>query len=172
LLEAQRVGNDKLETIDIKKMMSRPWFIPETTDLLEQLQEFRKRCEHFALVVDEYGDLMGSVTLEDILEEIVGEIFDENDEVEEEFIEKDNGVYIFDGSVNIEDAFEIIGYEGYEELETSYSTIGGFCQEILDRFAKKGDTFTFDHYRFTVLEADEFTVEKLKIEDLSEDEED
>ncbi len=162
----------KKEEFKIKNLLYEPIIIPRNRQVLDLLDEMKTSKVHIAIIKDEYGGTEGIVTMEDILEEIVGEIFDENDEVEEEFIEKDNGVYIFDGSVNIEDAFEIIGYEGYEELETSYSTIGGFCQEILNRFAKKGDTFTFDHYRFTVLEADEFTVEKLKIEDLSEDEED
>ena len=162
----------KKEEFKIKNLLYEPIIIPRNRQVLDLLDEMKSKKVHIAVIKDEYGGTEGIVTMEDILEEIVGEIFDENDEVEEEYIEKDNGVYIFDGSVNIEDAFEIIGYEGYDELETSYSTIGGFCQEILDRFAKKGDSFVFDHYKFTVLEADEFTVEKLKIEDLSEDEED
>ena len=162
----------KKEPYKIKNLLYEPIVIPRNRQVLDLLDEFKTKKVHIAIIKDEYGGTEGIVTMEDILEEVVGEIFDENDEVEEEYIEKDNGVYIFDGSVNIEDAFEIIGYEGYDELETSYTTIGGFCQEILDRFAKKGDTFEFDHYKFTVLEADEFTVEKLKIEDLSPEEED
>ena len=71
--------------------------------------------------------------------------------------------------MNLDDFFELIGYD--EDFETDYTTVGGLCQEILDRFAKVGDTFTFSHYQLTILEADEFTVEKLEVKNLSPEEE-
>ena len=154
------------EKIDVKKLLYQPIIIPRNRQVLDLLTEFKESKIHIAVVMDEYGGTEGIVTMEDILEEIVGDIFDENDEIDEEYIEKGNGVYILDGGMNLDDAFELIEYEEAEEVETDYSTIGGFCQEILDRFARVGDVFTFAHYRFTILEADEYSVEKLKIEDL------
>ena len=102
--------------------------------------------------------------MEDILEEIVGDIFDETDEIEEEYIDNGNGTYIVDGSMNIEDFFELIEYKG--EFETDYETVGGFVQEILNRFAVTGDKFTFaERYECEVLNADEYTVNKLRVID-------
>ena len=148
---------------DILSMCYKPLVVPRNHQILDVLKEFKERKIHIAVVIDEYGGTEGIVTMEDILEEIVGDIFDEDDEIEEEYIEKGHGVYIVDGTMNIDDFFELIGYD--EEVETDYTTVGGFCQDILDRFAKKGDEFDFAHYHFKVLEADEFTVEKLKVED-------
>ena len=149
---------------DILSMCYKPIVVPRNHQILDVLKEFKKTKIHIAIVIDEYGGTEGIVTMEDILEEIVGDIFDENDEIEEEYIEKGNGIYIVDGTMNIDDFFELIDYD--EEVETDYTTVGGFCQDILDRFAKKGDEFDFAHYHFKVLEADEFTVEKLKVVDL------
>ena len=101
----------------------------------------------------------------------VGDIFDETDEIEEEYIITKDGSYVVDGSMNIDDFFELIGID-IEEVETDYTTVGGFCQEILDRFAKKDDEFNFSHYHFRVLEAEEYTVEKLLVTDLEPKEED
>ena len=143
----------------------KPLFVPRNHQLLDLLEEFKSTKVHIAVVVDEYGGTEGIITMEDILEEIVGDIFDETDEIEEEFQDEGNGVYIVDGSMNLDDFFNLIGYE--KEFETDYSTVGGLCQEILDRFAKTGDEFIFDErYKFKVLFADEFTVQKLKITDL------
>ena len=155
---------------DILKMCYKPIVVPRNHQILDVLKEFKKTKIHIAVVIDEYGGTEGIVTMEDILEEIVGDIFDESDEIEEEYIEKGHGVYIVDGTMNLDDFFELIEYD--EEVETDYATVGGFCQDILDRFAKKGDEFDFAHYHFKVLEADEFTVEKLKVEDLEFEEED
>ena len=155
---------------DIIKMCYKPLVIPRNHQILDLLKEFKNTKIHIAVVIDEYGGTEGIVTMEDILEEIVGEIFDESDEIEEEYIEKGHGVYIVDGTMNIDDFFELIEYD--EEVETDYATVGGFCQDILDRFAKKGDEFDFAHYHFKVLEADEFTVERLKVVDLEYEEED
>ena len=155
---------------DILKMCYKPIVVPRNHQILDVLKEFKKTKIHIAVVIDEYGGTEGIVTMEDILEEIVGDIFDESDEIEEEYIEKGHGVYIVDGTMNIDDFFELIEYD--EEVETDYATVGGFCQDILDRFAKKGDEFDFAHYHFKVLEADEFTVEKLKVVDLEYEEED
>ena len=149
---------------DIRSMCYKPLVVPRNHQLLDVLQEFKKTKIHIAVVIDEYGGTEGILTMEDILEEIVGDIFDENDEIEEEYIEKGHGIYIVDGTMNLDDFFELIGYE--EEVETDYTTVGGFCQDILDRFAKKNDEFDFAHYHFKVLEADEFTVERLKVTDL------
>ena len=148
---------------DILSMCYKPLVVPRNHQILDLLKEFKNSKVHIAVVIDEYGGTDGIVTMEDILEEIVGEIFDEDDEIEEEYIEKGHGVYIVDGNMNIDDFFELIEYD--KEVETSYTTVGGFCQDILDRFAKKGDEFDFAHYHFKVLQADEFTVEKLKVVD-------
>ena len=148
---------------DLLSMCYKPIVVPRNHQILDVLSEFKQNKIHIAVVIDEYGGTEGIVTMEDILEEIVGDIFDEDDEIEEEYIEKGHGVYIVDGTMNIDDFFELIEYD--EEVETDYTTVGGFCQDILDRFAKKGDEFDFAHYHFKVLEADEFTVEKLRVED-------
>ena len=153
---------------DILSMCYKPLVVPRNHQILDLLAEFKENKVHIAVVIDEYGGTEGIVTMEDILEEIVGDIFDEDDEIEEEYIEKGHGVYIVDGTMNIDDFFELIEYD--KEVETSYTTVGGFCQDILDRFAKKGDEFDFAHYHFKVLEADEFTVEKLKVTDFEYEE--
>lgn len=160
----------KGEKIDVASLCYKPLFVPRNHQLLDLLKEFKESKIHIAVVVDEYGGTEGIITMEDILEEIVGDIFDETDEIEEEFSDEGDGEYIVDGSMNIDDFFSLIGYE--KEFETDYSTVAGLCQEILDRFAKTGDEFIFDErYKFKVLFADEFTVEKLRVIDLKYDQE-
>lgn len=154
----------KEESIDIISMCYKPIIIPRNRQLLDLLAEFKETKIHIAVVIDEYGGVEGIITMEDILEEIVGDIFDETDEDEVEFIDNGNGTYIVDGLMNIEDFFELIEYKG--EFETDYETVAGFCQEILDRFAKQGDKFTFaERYEIEILSADEYTVEKIRVID-------
>ena len=167
VLANKLLAGEKID--DILSMCYKPLVIPRNHQILDVLKEFKKTKIHIAVIIDEYGGTEGILTMEDILEEIVGDIFDENDEIEEEYIEKGNGVYIVDGTMNLDDFFELIGYE--DEVETDYTTVGGFCQDILDRFAKKNDEFDFSHYHFKVLEADDFTVERLKVTDLEYEEE-
>ena len=155
----------KGEKIDVRSLLYKPLFIPRNHQILDLLEEFKLVKTHIAVVVDEYGGTEGIITMEDILEEIVGDIFDETDDFEEEFTDEGDGVYLVDGMMNIDDFFKLIGYE--KEFETDYSTVSGLCQEVLDRFAKTGDEFIFDNrFKFKVLFADEFTAEKLKVEDL------
>ena len=154
----------KGEKIDVMSLCYKPLFIPRNHQILDLLSEFKETKVHIAVVVDEYGGTEGIITMEDVLEQIVGDIFDETDEIEEEFSDEGDGEYIVDGSMNLDDFFALIGYE--DEFETDYTTVAGLCQEILDRFAKTGDEFTFaDRYQFKVLFADEFTVEKLRVID-------
>lgn len=152
------------ENIDIKKLLYKPIVIPRNRQIIDLLREFKESKVHIAVIIDEYGGTEGIVTMEDILEEIVGDIFDETDEASEEFIDNGDGTYVVEGSMNIDDCFELIGFND-DELETDYSTIGGFCQQILDRFAKIGDEFDFDRFHFIILEATDYTVERLKIID-------
>ncbi len=159
------------ENIDVKKLIYKPIIIPRNHQILDLLSEFKQSHIHIAVIIDEYGGTEGIVTMEDILEEIVGDIFDETDEVEEEYKINKDGSFIVDGSMNIDDFFELIGYDD-DEFETSYSTVSGFCQEALDRFAKIGDEFDFAHYHFKVLDAEEFTVEKLLVVNTLPEEED
>ena len=162
----------KGEKVDVRQLLYKPLFVPRNHQILDLLEEFKQTRVHIAVIVDEYGGTEGILTMEDILEEIVGDIFDETDEIEEEFTDEGDGEYIIDGSMNIDDFFELIGYK--KEFETDYSTVAGLCQEILDRFAKTGDEFTFDNdrYHFKVLFADDFTVEKLKVIDTKYGQED
>jgi len=154
------------EHIDVRSLLVKPIVIPRNTQVLDLLEIFKKSKVHIAIVIDEYGGVEGVVTMEDILEEIVGDIFDETDEIEEEYIEKRNGVWIVDGSMNLDDFFELIDFK--DEFETDYSTVAGFCQEFKQGFLKEDDSFEFSHYRVTVLEADDFTVEKIRVDDIEE----
>lgn len=152
------------DDINISSLIYKPLYIPRNRQLLDLLEEFKTSKIHIAIVMDEYGGVEGIVTMEDILEEIVGDIFDETDEDEPEYIDNGNGVYIVDGTMNIEDFFELIEYKG--EFETDYETVAGFCQEVLNRFAHIGDEFIFDdRYHIEILAADETVVEKIKVVD-------
>lgn len=155
--------------INVRKLMKEPMFVHKSKSISSLLEDFKKEHQHMAFIKDEFGGTMGIVTMEDIVEELVGDIWDESDKIEEDFIEKEEGVYIVDGSMNIEDFFDLVGYE--EEYETDYTTVSGFVTEILERFARVGDTFDFDKLTITVLEAEEFTVEKIKVE-IDDEEED
>ena len=153
------------EEINIKELMYKPIIIPRNYQVINLLNDFKREGIHIAIVKDEYGGTEGIITMEDILEEVVGDIFDETDDIIEEYKKIRKGVYIVDGMMNIDDCFELIGCK--DEIDTEYTTIGGFCQEFIKGFAKKGDTFKFSHYKVKILEASEYTVEKLQIRDIN-----
>src|SRR3954471_2112953 len=110
LLRALHANQWKFEGLDIVALAAKPWFIPDSTDLLAQLEAFRSRHEHFAIVVDEYGALMGIVTLEDILEEIVGDISDEHD-IKVSGVTAEDGSYLMDGTVTLRDLNREFGWQ-------------------------------------------------------------
>ena len=132
-------GNlDNPNRINIDNISSPPWFIPESTSLLDQLQAFRRRREHFALVVDEYGSLMGVVTLEDILEEIVGDIADEHDVVPLGVRPQTDGSYIVDGRVTIRDLNRRFDWGLTDETA---ATLAGLVIEIGKVIPEEGQIF-------------------------------
>ncbi|OWJ58644.1 HlyC/CorC family transporter [Inquilinus limosus] len=143
----QAAGGDP-DRLDIRRIATRPWFIPDTTSLLEQLHAFRTRREHFAIVVDEYGDLKGVVTLEDILEEIVGDIVDEHDLPVAGVRPQSNGTFLVDGTVTIRDLnrrFE------WRLPDDEASTIAGLVLHEARHLPEVGQAFTFHGFRFEIL---------------------
>ncbi len=135
--------------IDIVALAAEPWFVPETTTLDDQLEAFRERHEHFALVVDEYGALMGIVTLEDILEEIVGEIEDEHDVVVTGVHQHADGRYVVEGTVTIRDLNREFEWNLPDE---DASTIAGLVLHESRRIPEVGQAFMFHEFRFEILE--------------------
>ena len=138
----------KPNQINIDRVSSPPWFIPESTSLLDQLQAFRRRREHFALVVDEYGSLMGIVTLEDILEEIVGDIADEHDIVPVGVRPQADGSYLIDGRVTIRDLNRRFDWRLPDD---SAATIAGLVIEIGRVIPDEGQIFNQNGFRFEVV---------------------
>jgi Mg2+/Co2+ transporter CorB len=162
LREVRAQGGDpaKLKKLDLVSMAATPWFIPEQTLLLDQLQAFRDRHEHFALVVDEYGSLMGIVTLEDILEEIVGDISDETDvQVPGVNIHADGSV-IVQGDITIRDLNRQLDWELPDE---EASTIAGLVLHESRRIPEVGQTFMFYGFRFEVLRRRHHQITALRV---------
>ncbi len=149
LLRAVRAAKGPMTAQDLDQVVSKPWFVPDTTTLLDQLQAFRDRREHFALVVDEYGSLMGLVTLEDILEEIVGDITDELDTHVAGVFAQPDGSYIVDGTVTVRDLNREFDWELPDE--TDYSTVAGLVLYESRHIPEVGRTFTFFGFRFEIL---------------------
>jgi len=148
LLRELRRHKGDVAKIDFDELPAEPWFIPDTTSLLDQLQAFRGRREHFAVVVDEYGSLMGIVTLEDILEEIVGEIEDEHDTPVSGVRPQPDGGCIVDGTVTIRDLNREFDWNLPDE---EAATIAGLVMHESRMIPDKGQVFTFHGFRFEVL---------------------
>jgi Mg2+/Co2+ transporter CorB len=149
LLQALARADGKIEALDISTLIRDPWFIPETTSLKDQLAAFLKRQSHFALVVDEYGALKGLVTLEDILEEIVGEIEDEHDVVVPGVRPGPDGAMMVDGSVTIRDLNRAMNWDLPDDEAV---TVAGLVINEAQRIPDVGQTFTFHNHRFRVTE--------------------
>ncbi|MCR4421181.1 MAG: hemolysin family protein [Exilispira sp.] len=151
--------------INIKKILREPFFIPETKKVSDLLREFKEKKVHIAIVLDEYGGFSGIVCLEDILEEIVGEIFDEYD-TEEKLIEKiSDKEYLITSKISIFDLNEELKLSLPEDLA---DTLGGFIMENLGDIPKKGDSFTYQNCEFSIHSMTGYKIDKvlLKMKEL------
>ena len=140
--------------------ITKPWFIPETTNLLEQLVEFRKRKEHLAFVVDEFGELLGLITLEDIIEEIVGEIVDEIDIPENDFKLNNSGKVIINGEKNIRDLYKNFDLEA---PESQSSTIAGYILEISKKIPLYGEKVNDGFFNYKILSHSRKQISRVEI---------
>ena len=139
-------------------------YVHKTRMVSSIIREFRRRRLQMAVVLDEFGGTMGILTMEDIMEEIVGEIFDERDDVEEEMVEISDSTWQFDGGMNIYDMFGALDYTPPQDFSTHYTTVGGWVTELLDRFPRRDDKATYDRLTITVLEADPHRVNTVRVD--------
>ena len=152
--------NQNESKVIIFEKISSPWFIPETTNLLEQLVEFKKRKEHLAFVVDEFGELLGLITLEDIIEEIVGEIVDEIDVPENDFKLNNYGKVIINGEKNIRDLYKSFDLDP-PEIESS--TIAGYILDISKKIPSYGESFKDNFFNYKILSHSKKQISKVEI---------
>ncbi len=148
LLQAIADSGGRMDDLKVSEIIREPWFIPETTNLKDQLNAFLKRQSHFALVVDEYGALQGLVTLEDILEEIVGEIDDEHDSAIHGVRRQADGAVVVDGSVTIRDLNRAMDWDLPDDDAV---TVAGLVIHEAQTIPKIGQTFIFHRHRFQVV---------------------
>jgi len=160
LLRAIRLSDGDISRIDVATIALPPWFVPEMRSLSEQLKAFRRRKTHFALVVDEYGEVEGLVTLEDILEEIVGDISDEHDIEVAGVRAQPDGSVVVDGSVPIRDLNRAMDWNLPDEEAT---TIAGLVIHEARSIPDRGQSFTFHGFRFRVLRRERNRITALRI---------
>lgn len=149
-----------------QELLREPFFVPENKKLDDLLVDFRERKNHLAVVVDEYGGTSGIVTLEDVIEEIVGEINDEFDTDDLSYSKIDVNNYIFDGKITIKDFCKVLedtNEEKFEEYKGESETIAGFILEISGKFPKIGEKINFDIYTFTIEALDRKRIKQLKV---------
>jgi len=154
------------KTFKWQKILREPFFVPENKKLDDLLTDFRERKNHLAIVVDEYGGTSGLVTLEDVIEEIVGDINDEFDDDDLSYSKIDANNYIFDGKITIKDFCKILedeDEEKFEEFKGESETIAGFILEISGRFPKIGEKIKFHNYTFTIEALDRKRIKQLKV---------
>ena len=160
LLRAIRANEGDMSAIDASAIALPPWFVPEMRPVSEQLKAFRRRKTHFALVVDEYGEVEGMVTLEDILEEIVGDISDEHDVVVAGVRAQPDGSVVVDGSVPIRDLNRAMDWHLPDEEAT---TVAGLVIHEARSIPDRGQSFTFHGFRFRVLRRERNRITALRI---------
>ena len=155
------------KTFSLKKMLHKPLFVPISISLMELLKNFREKQIHIAMVVDEYGGFSGIVSMEDVLEQIIGDIRDEYDEEDEEVKSNDDGSYLVDARARIEDfnKYEILPPIPNDEADT----VGGFLFSYLGRLPKRNEAIEYKDYSFTVVGKSGNIVTKIRIEKLKKD---
>tara|TARA_B100000795_G_C22791122_1_gene436991 strand:- start:1053 stop:2387 length:1335 start_codon:yes stop_codon:yes gene_type:complete len=160
------LGHLNNKEFEWQKILREPFFVPENKKLDDLLGEFRERKNHLAIVVDEYGGTSGLVTLEDVIEEIVGDINDEFDDDDLSYSKIDANNYIFDGKITIKDfckVLEDLDEEKFEKLKGESETIAGFILELYGKFPKIGEKIKFDIYTFTIEALDRKRIKQLKV---------
>ncbi|HUU24164.1 MAG TPA: HlyC/CorC family transporter [Methyloceanibacter sp.] len=160
LLQALRDAKGDVSKLDVMAIANPPWFVPDTTTLKDQLNAFLKRKAHFAVVVDEYGEVMGLLTLEDIIEEIVGEITDETDIAAAQAKPQPDGSLIVDGLVPIRDVNRLMEWDLPDEEAT---TVAGLVIHEAQTIPNPGQAFTFHDFRFEVLRRHRNRITSLRI---------
>ena len=148
--------------VDVRPLLSEPCFIYKTVKLPAVLEELKRRQTHLAIVTDEYGGTAGVVTMEDVLESLVGDIWDETDEVEPEVVETPGGGWELDGDMSLGDFLELAGLED-DGGEFESETVGGWVMELQGGFVSPGDELTYKNLLITVLETDDKRVERLRV---------
>ena len=154
--------------VDIRALLMPPCYVYKTMKLPAVLNQLRKARQHLAIVADEYGGMLGVVTMEDVLEQIVGDIWDETDTVEEEVVQRPSGAYELDGDMTVDDFRELLELPE-DELEAESETVGGWTVEHFGAFPEPGTVFQAGDLRVTVLEMDGRRVEKVLVERVTPD---
>ena len=147
------------------KLLRPPYFVPENKKLDDLLTEFKSKKNHLAIVVDEYGGTSGLISLEDIIEEIVGDISDEFDDEELIYSKLDAKTYIFEGKTNLKDFYQVLKLQDDNEIEKNRNdadTLAGFILEIAENFPVKGQTIQFKSFKFTIEAVDNKRIKQIK----------
>lgn len=165
LVRGTEGGEKNLEDFKILEVAMKPYFVPDTTTLDDQMREFLRRRTHFALVIDEYGALRGLITLEDILEEIVGEISDEHDREEVRLRRARDGSLVIDGGMTIRDLNRTMDWPLPDE---EANTVAGLVIHEAQMIPTEGQVFTFHGFRFEVLKRERNRLTRLKVRRISE----
>lgn len=154
------------DSVDIRSLLDKAYFIHQSTYIDELLPYMSSNKINMAIVTDNYGGTLGIVTVEDILEELVGEIWDEDDEIVETCVKEPDGSYSFDASVDVEDAFEFMHYEDPDEFDFEHKLLGEWAYEQFDLIPQEGESFTYNGLKVTVTQIKNRRIMKLRIEAL------
>ena len=156
---------DQNKVFEIEKICREPFFVPETKRINDLLNELRSKKSHLAVIVDEYGGTSGIVTIEDIIEEIIGDIRDEHDREEDEFVPQEDGSTLVNAWANLDDfeeRFEVkVPREGYD-------TVGGFIIHLLGKVPRKGEEIIYEDIRMRIQSADAKRVARVLVKRISE----
>ena len=158
----------KREKTDLRSLLDEPYFVHQSAKIDELLSVMSSKKINMTIVTDSYGGTVGIVTVEDIREELVGEIWDEDDEVVEPCVDHGDGSYSFDAGVDIEDAFEFMDYEDPDETDFDHKLLGEWAYEQFDAIPQEGDSFTYNGLRVTVEKVQQRRIMKLHIQRLPE----
>lgn len=159
------------ESCDLLSSLLPADFVYKTMPLDDVLKQMQKKNSHIAIVTDEYGGVMGILTMEDVLEQLVGDIWDESDIIEPEIVELADGSFEVDGDMRIEDLFDELDFYD-KDFDDDNATVGGFVVELLERYARKNDVAYYKNIMFTVTKIKKHRVSKIRVTLLPEPEED